>query len=159
MIGYSTFLSLSVLCACVCVLRYFSHVWLCNPTSSPTIMDCDRQAPVSMGFARWEYWSRLPYPSPGDPPDPGIKPKSPASPVLQADSLPLSHWGSLKELLSVVYWEKDGQASPDVFLRGFQDGYFYYVCYFFNCLLWKILNIWDVESKYNEHPPSRINSC
>ena len=42
------------------------------------------QAPLSMGFSRQEHWSRLPFPSPGDLPDPGIEPKSPA---LQADSL------------------------------------------------------------------------
>ena len=43
------------------------------------------QAPLSMGFSRQEYWSGLPFPSPGDLPDPRIEPKSPA---LQADSLP-----------------------------------------------------------------------
>ena len=36
------------------------------------------QAPPSMGFSRQEYWSGLPFPSPGDLPDPGIEPKSPA---------------------------------------------------------------------------------
>ena len=36
------------------------------------------QAPPSMGFSRQEYWSGLPFPSPGDLPDPGIKPVSPA---------------------------------------------------------------------------------
>ena len=36
------------------------------------------QAPLSMGFSRQEYWSRLPFPSSGDIPDPGIKPRSPA---------------------------------------------------------------------------------
>ena len=40
------------------------------------------QAPLSMGFSRQEYWSGLPFPSPGDIPDPGIEPRSP---VLQAD--------------------------------------------------------------------------
>ena len=35
------------------------------------------QAPLSMGFLRQEYWSGLPFPSPGDLPDPGIKPMSP----------------------------------------------------------------------------------
>ena len=40
------------------------------------------QAPLSMGFSRQEYWSGLPFPSPGDLPDPGIEPRSPA---LQAD--------------------------------------------------------------------------
>ena len=43
------------------------------------------QAPPSMGFSRQEYWSGLPFPSPGDLPDPGIEPRSPA---LQADALP-----------------------------------------------------------------------
>ena len=43
------------------------------------------QVPLSVEFSREEYWSRLPFPSPGDLPDPGIKPRSPA---LQADSLP-----------------------------------------------------------------------
>ena len=42
------------------------------------------QAPLSMGFSRREYWSGLPFPSPGDLPNPGIKPGSPA---LQADAL------------------------------------------------------------------------
>ena len=42
------------------------------------------QAPLSMGFSRQEYWSGLPFPSPGDLPDPGIEPGSPA---LQADAL------------------------------------------------------------------------
>ena len=37
-----------------------------------------RQAPVSMGFPRQEYWSGLPFPSPGDLPNSGIKPLSPA---------------------------------------------------------------------------------
>ena len=41
-------------------------------------------APLSMGFSRQEYWSGLPFPSPGDLPVPGIKPGFPA---LQADSL------------------------------------------------------------------------
>ena len=42
------------------------------------------QAPLSMGFSRQEYWSGLSFPSPGDLPDPGIEPRSPA---LQADTL------------------------------------------------------------------------
>ena len=50
------------------------------------------QAPPSMGFSRQEYWSGLPFPSPGDLPDPGIEPGSPA---FQADALtsePLQTW-------------------------------------------------------------------
>ena len=47
-----------------------------------------------MGFSRQEDWSGLPRPPPGDLPDPGIEPMYPTSPALQADSLPLTHWGS-----------------------------------------------------------------
>ena len=43
------------------------------------------QAPLSMGFSRQEYWSGLPFPSPGDLPNPGIEPGPPA---LQTDALP-----------------------------------------------------------------------
>ena len=45
----------------------------------------DYQAPPSVGFSRQECWSGLPFPFPGDLPDPGIEPGSPA---LQADALP-----------------------------------------------------------------------
>ena len=68
------------------------------------------QAPVSMGFPRKEYWSGLPFPSPEDLPDPGIKPGSPA---LQADSLP-------SEPLSGWYGEGGG--------RRVQDGEHMYTC-------------------------------
>ena len=51
------------------------------------------QAPPSMGFSRQENWSGLPFPSPGDLPDPGIEP---ASPALQEYSLPLSIIGMSK---------------------------------------------------------------
>ena len=53
------------------------------------------QAPLSMGFLRQGYWSGLPFPSPGDRPDPGIEP---ASPALQADSLLLSHQGLVDDI-------------------------------------------------------------
>ena len=45
------------------------------------------QAPLLMGFFRQEYWSGLPFPSPSDLPDPGIKPASPVSPALKQNSL------------------------------------------------------------------------
>ena len=48
------------------------------------------QATLSIGFSRQEYWSGLPFPTPGDLPDPGIEPGSPA---LQADYLPTSYHG------------------------------------------------------------------
>jgi len=48
------------------------------------------QAPLSVGFSRQEYWNRLPFPPPGDLPNPGIKPTSLASPALADRSLPLA---------------------------------------------------------------------
>ena len=46
------------------------------------------QAPLSMGFSRQEYWSRLPFSSPRDLPDPEMEPMSPVAPALADDSLP-----------------------------------------------------------------------
>ena len=53
------------------------HVQLCDP------MDVAHQALLSMEFSRQENWGGLPFPSPGDLPDPGIKPMSPVSPALE----------------------------------------------------------------------------
>ena len=54
-------------------VRLFATLWAVAHQASP-----------SMGFSRRKYWSGLPFPSPGDLPDPGIEPRSPA---LQADAL------------------------------------------------------------------------
>ena len=66
-----------------CLLRHFNHVWL---FATPWIVAC--QTPKSMGSSRQEYWSVLPLPSPGDFPNLGTEPTSPASPALQVDYLP-----------------------------------------------------------------------
>ena len=58
-----------------------------------------RQAPLSMGFSRQEYWSGLPFPSPGDLLDPGIEPRSPA---LYEDSLPTDLQGSPQSCLTTL---------------------------------------------------------
>ena len=72
--------------------QWLTHYILCMiyrlvaklcPTLS-TAWTVARQAPLSMGFSRQEYWSGLPCPSPGDLPHPGIEPRCPA---LQADYL------------------------------------------------------------------------
>ena len=59
------------------------------------------QVPLSIAFPRQEYWSGLPFLSPGDPPKPGIEPESSA---LQADSLPTDLSGKLEShnIASVV---------------------------------------------------------
>ena len=58
------------------------------------------QAHLSMGFSKQEYWSELPFPSPGYLPDPKIKP-SPMSPASQVNSLPIELSG--KPMLSQVF--------------------------------------------------------
>ena len=70
----------------VCLLSHFSCVRL-----FATLWTVPYQALLSMGFSRQEHWSGLPCPPPGNLPDPGIEPLSPAALALQADSLPLSH--------------------------------------------------------------------
>ena len=55
----------------MCVLSRFGHVRL-----FVTLWTVACQAPLSMGFPRQEYWSGLPFPPPGDLPDPGIEPGS-----------------------------------------------------------------------------------
>ena len=61
-----------------------------------TLWTVARQAPLSMGFPRIEYWSGLPFPSPGDLSDPGIEPASAVSLALQADSLLLRHGEAIR---------------------------------------------------------------
>ena len=63
---------------------------IANSNSFVTPWTVAHWAPLSMGLPREEYWSGLPFPSPGDLPDSGIEP---LYPILQADSLPLRHQG------------------------------------------------------------------
>ena len=62
-----------------CLLSHFSRIRLCT-----TLWTATRQVPLSMGFSRQEYWSRLPCPPPGDSPDPRIE--------LESLLLCLLHW-------------------------------------------------------------------
>ena len=92
-----------ILTVCLAMLLLFS----CQVESScfATLWNIAHQSSLSTGFPRQEYWSGLPVPSPEDPPNPGIEPGSPA---LQADSLPLSHQGSLSSAmnLSLFPWNR-----------------------------------------------------
>ena len=67
---------------CACVL---SRVGL-----PETLWTVAHQAPLSMGFSRQGYWSGLPFPSPGDLPDPGMEPNSLASPAVADGFFPVS---------------------------------------------------------------------
>ena len=68
--------------------------------------------PLSIGFFRQEYWSGLPFPSPGDLPHPGIKSESPASPARQVDSLLLSHHGEKKKWVWLAQAILSGNSPP-----------------------------------------------
>ena len=74
------------------------------------------KAPLSMEFSRQEYWSGLPFPSPGDLLDPGIEPKSP---TLQADSLPSEPAGKPHELhiQSIILKQYDTPQSSCSYMR------------------------------------------
>ena len=63
--------------ACV----HAKSLWSC-PTLKPHGLYVAHQAPLSMGFAWHKYWSGLPFPPPGDLPNPGIEPASLMSPAL-----------------------------------------------------------------------------
>ena len=62
-----------------CAKSLQSCLTLCDPWTVA------HQAPLSMGFSRQEYWSGLPFPSPGDLPFPGMKHTTPGTPALQTD--------------------------------------------------------------------------
>ena len=88
-------MSFKTICLEVATKRSFiaNKVYVCvlgrvRLFATPWTVAC--QASLSMGFSRQEYWSGFPFPSTGDLPDPGVKPRSPA---LQADSLPLKREG------------------------------------------------------------------
>ena len=82
----------------MCVCCHFSYAWL-----FVTLWTVACQAPLSMGFSKQEYWSGLPYPPPGDLPDLGMEPATPASPALQADSFPTEPPGKpYKEYMRVL---------------------------------------------------------
>ena len=70
--------------------QLLSHGRLFGTLSSVTC-----QAPLSMEISRQEYWSGLPFPAPGDHPNPGFEPIYPASLAFQVDFYYLSHQGSL----------------------------------------------------------------
>ena len=78
------------------------------------------QATPSMGFSRQECWSGLPFPSPGDLPDPGIEAESPS---LQADALPSEPPEKPKTSLSVQKCGQGLQESNPMFLLGAMTQY------------------------------------
>ena len=90
---YCAFIIIRIRCKGLRVLVFYSpssltsinnQIYSLGESESEVPQLCLTEAPPSMGFSRRAYWSGVPFPSPGDLPNPGIKPRSPA---FQADAL------------------------------------------------------------------------
>ena len=91
-------------------MQLFSRLVMSHSFATPWTVT--HQASLSMEFSSQVYWSRLPFPSPGGLPYPGIKP---ASPIWQAVSLPLSHLGKLLDLFIINLSLKYSLGCPPLF--------------------------------------------
>ena len=103
-----------------------------------------------MGFSRQEYWSGLPFPFPGNHPDPGVKPRSPA---LQADSLLTKLRGKWKMNYikgTNMLWRID-------FLMG-KCFYFFYNS-FTNTMIWVVRSIPDFKSGFSKKIQDEPGVC
>ena len=72
-----------------------------SDSATPWNVAC--QAPLSMEFSRQEYWCGLPFPPPGDLPDPGIEPKPPAAPALAGRFFTTEPSGNPKLTIQAIY--------------------------------------------------------
>ena len=79
---------------CISCLEHVCVLSCSVVSDSVTPWTVARQAPLSKGFSRQEYWSGLPCPPPGDLPNPGIKPTPPAAPALTGRFFTRSHMAS-----------------------------------------------------------------
>ena len=84
-----------------CVLSRFSLIQL-----YATLWTVARQALLSMGFSRQEYWRGLPCPPPGDLPDPGTEPESPALACSFITTVPSCAEAETRACIEVVYFEE-----------------------------------------------------
>ena len=99
-----------------------------------------RQAPLWMGFSRQEYWNGLPFPFPGDLPDPGIEPMSP---TWQAAFLPLNHLGSPMNIFRqiLIFFVCADLLSGVVIITVFVSSLF---C-LFSGLFYDVVNAWQTS--------------
>ena len=111
----------------------FSRVWL---FATQWTVAC--QASLSMGFSRQGYWSRLPFPSPGDLPKPGIQPESL---TLQADSLSSEPWGNTTYKIDIyLHWLL---ISPCLTISSKEAG-----VYIFSLIVSQEHDMWTIDFKY-----------
>ena len=98
------------------------------------------QAPLSVGFSKQEYWSGLPFPSPGDLPDPGIKPGSPA---LQADALPSKPPGNVPVYILLYFKHRSRM------VRNFSSKSLLVILFYFLCAHDKLVKEYCGHSYYH----------
>ena len=111
----------------------------CPTLAAPWTVAC--QAPRSVGFSRQEYWSGLPFPFPGNLPNPGVKPRSPA---LQADSLLTELRGKWK----MNYIKGTNMLWSIAFLMG--KCFYYFYNSFTNIMIWAVRSIPDFKSGFSK---------
>ena len=113
MTTHNCFSVLTILCSVASVMSDSLRLWL-----FATLWTVAHQVPLSMGFSREKYWRGLPFPSPGDLPDPRIESVPLMSSLWQAGSLPLvppvweNHWRFcwvlttflMKSIFQIVLW-------------------------------------------------------
>ena len=124
-----------VWCMHACMLSHFSRIWL-----FATLWTIALQAPLSMGISKQEYRSGLPSPPPGDLPNPGIKP---AVPALQANSLPLSHWGSPIWYGTLIHFQMLKQPCTSVISRSVSHGILFLYAVGFHLLGFWGEGVWE----------------
>ena len=111
-----------------CTLSCFSCVWL-----FATLWIVARQAPLSMGFSRQDYCSGLPFPSPGDLPNPGIEPTSLLSPALAGGFFTT---GATWEALFIAKWHCIVHVHPSIYLftlSSLSVHLFIFICHLYLC--------------------------
>ena len=106
-------------------------------------MDCRRQAPLSMGFARQEYWSELLCPPPGNLPDPG---SNLCLLRWQVDSLPMSHLEALPDTWLANIFSHFFTFFMVSFKKQFKKKFLKKSFFFFCCHLWLVLYLRRVLS-------------
>ena len=99
-----------------------SHVYVCAQSCLTLCdpMDCSHQTPLSMASPRREYWSGLPFPSPGDFPDPGIEPSSPMTPGMAGRVFTTVPPGRCLVLFLMGTQKKFGEGQDDAVGRALQ---------------------------------------
>ena len=97
-------------------VKSLSRVWL-----FATPWTVAYQAPLSMGFSRQEYWSGLPFPSPGDLPDPGIKLGSPAFQIDALTSEPPGKSFFKKRKGIIVFFSRKENSSTQSEIRNLSE--------------------------------------